>query len=149
VKVDEWQQWYNGNIAVFGDLRGSNIRLEQENSESNSENSKLRNKLRLAEPVEVFIGLLGLGAGIGTIFPLGKWLLRASRSLLTLSPEKKKLLLLIGGAAWISVVVLIVSQQQILYLHPVNLLAAVVVYSIPAILFDGIALWWLGSTKRI
>jgi hypothetical protein len=148
MKVDEWQQWYDGNVAVLGDLKTSNIQLKQENDELNYQNSRLRTELKRAEPIALFSGLLGFGAGISIIFRFGKWIRRAPRPWLALSLEKRKLLLLIGGAAWISVVVMICSQKQILYLHPINLLVAVVVYSIPAVLFDGIAFWWLRNPKK-
>jgi hypothetical protein len=147
-KVYEWQQWYDANIAIFGDLKTNNYQLKQENADLQSANSELRNDLRTAEPVGVFSGLLGIGAGISIIFLLAKWTRRAQLSTPMLSRDTKKLFLLIGGAVWISVVVVICSQAQSLYLHPLNLLVAVVVYSIPAILFDGIAFWWLRKPEK-
>jgi hypothetical protein len=147
-KVYEWQKWYDGNIGVFGDLKTNNDRLTRENNELGTEDSRLRSELKIAEPVGIFSGFLGLGAGIGIIFLLAKWLRRAPQPSTSVSAEKKKLLLLIGGAGWISVAVVICSQRQILYLHPINLLVAVVVYSIPAVLFGGIAFWWLRSSRK-
>lgn len=147
-KISEWQRWYENNIAVFENLKTGNDQLRQENSELDADNSRLRNQLRISEPVGVFVALLGVGAGIAVIFILGKLLRRIQWPALKLSREKKKLLLLIGGAVWVSVVVVICSQEQILYLHPINLLVAVVVYSIPVVLFDGIAFWWLRDPKK-
>jgi len=95
--------------------------------------------------VRIGIAFVALGAGIFVAFMLLKALVRAWPS----SPAKKQLVVLSLGALWVSSAAVIGASDPRLSIHPVNLAFTVGVYSLPAVLFAGVAFWWFEQQKRL
>jgi hypothetical protein len=113
--------------------------------ECQSHNLQLQRELNLHREfrLRIFAGFTGVGAGLLVAFLL----LRQLRRALSMSPAGKRLAVMVLGAIWVSAVVLVEGSKSQLSEHPVNLFVAVTVYSVPAALFSGIGLWWLGKER--
>jgi hypothetical protein len=88
----------------------------------------------------------GIGAGIVVL-----WMVIVSakrffqkRPWRPFTPDKKQLIAVLLASIWISTAGFIVAQDYELLRHPINLLAATFVLSLPAILFGGVSFWWYG-----
>jgi len=128
-KLDEWQKWGDKNGPIMARISERNQYLESRaaiNRESVMETS------------------LAFGAGIFGAFLLVK----ATKRLWPFSTERKQLIVLVLGATWITVAAYVAVTNDLFAAHPINLAFAIGVYSLPAILFGGIAFWWLGKAKR-
>lgn len=64
-----------------------------------------------------------------------------------LTREKKQLVAVLLASGWISVAAFIAANDRELSHHPVNLIASVFVFSLPAILFGGVSFWWFGRSS--
>ena len=88
---------------------------------------------------------LFLGLGVGLSISIASLVVKWFRSVRPMSPLRKQLLALVVGALWISAAGVIVSQTGDLLRHPVSMAFAVWLYSLPGILFSGIAFWWFAK----
>lgn len=135
--VSQWEKWYENNRIES--LGKENIRLR-------SENQRLQNQVLENELAEV-IGV-GVIAGIVALTIYGLWrAMRSIRRLFPLSKTRKQLGTLLAMAAWVSVSTVIALAEDGLLHHPINLLSVVFVYSLPALAFGSIGVWWFGRTK--
>ena len=97
-----------------------------------------------------FFRAMGLGAGLIAALTVSKAIRRTwplIRRTSPTSPTKQQLFVLIVGATWISVATLLAILNSDLSNHPINLIATVSLYSLPAILFGGICFWWIGKCQ--
>jgi hypothetical protein len=97
-----------------------------------------------------FFRAMGLGAGLIAALTISKAIKRTWPLIRRTSPTsrtKQQLFVLIVGATWISVATLLEILNNDLSDHPINLIATVGVYSLPAILFGGICFWWIGKCQ--
>jgi hypothetical protein len=134
--LSEWVKWGNENYPIGQQLYAQNVKLT-------ADNKKLRAGLN-SNYMWVFLGFCGFGAGLGVVLLSIRFLRRKWRA----SPMGKQLTVLVLGAVWITVVALVSLNIPRLSVHPVNLAFTVGVYSIPAILFSGIAFWWFAKAKQ-
>ncbi|HEY1526908.1 MAG TPA: hypothetical protein VGH51_11770 [Candidatus Angelobacter sp.] len=132
-KLQEWQGWATVNAPKNDALIKNNEELAQENLHLQSE------KPSFAQMVGVGVGV-GMGLGIIACAALF-W-----RKLAPSSP-RKQLTILTLCSLWIIVAGVALSSERNLSMHPINLLVSVFIYSMPAILFGAISLWWLKRTK--
>jgi hypothetical protein len=98
-----------------------------------------------------FFWAMGLGVGLIVALTISKAIKRACPLIKRASPSsptKQQLFVLIVGASWISVATLLaILLNSDLSGHPINLLATVGLYSLPAILFGGVCFWWIGKRQ--
>ena len=111
--------------------------------ECQSHNLQLQQNLDSHREVRlrIFIAFTGVGAGLLVTILV----FRQVKHAWSASPAGKQLMVMVLGATWISAVALIEANNEHLSGHPLNLAFAVAVYSIPAVLFSGIGMWWLGK----
>ena len=145
-KVVEWQGWYNSNTVRYNE--------DYEKLMSDFATERLRNKdlqEELASSRESLVfGGIGLGSGLILAFLAWRglrWLVRRPR-LGSVSPAKKQLAAMVLAALWISISGFAAQQEPRLAIHPINMAFTVIVYSLPALLFGGIAFWWFGKAKQ-
>ena len=137
-KVQNWETCGNStNVPNYN-------RARQDNDELTAENSRLNRKLEPQSWVVmqwIFWVSLGLGVGMLAAFAIFK----AVKLGWPLSALRKQLFVLISGATWITIAALIglLNGRE----GPINLLATVVVCSLPAILFGGVCFWWIGKDQ--
>jgi hypothetical protein len=148
----KWEEWARENVPKHEKLLADYDEMRRKNDDLAADNFVLKEKMEALSSVPgqlIFWISAGSGLGLFAAFMLFKavkrgWPLigRASLS----SPAKKQLFVLIVGATWISVSTLLASSlNNDLSAHPINLLATVGVYSLPAILFGGVCFWWIGK----
>jgi hypothetical protein len=141
-KVKEWDDWAAVNVPRAKSYYDANLVLEADNERLLGTNQSLTEDLAKNRPV-VFFEFCGIGAG-SVVALVTLWILwRKWR----LSPTGKQLGVLMLGAAWMTVAVFVALNESTLAAHPINLAVTVVVYSLPAILFAGIAFWWFEKAK--
>jgi hypothetical protein len=88
--------------------------------------------------ITIAILAVGIGLGIGLLNRLVQVCKR-----LAPSKAKKQLTVMIACSIWLSVAATVLASDSNLSKYPISLLVSVFIYSLPAILFGGIALWWL------
>lgn len=127
-KLQAWESWAAVNVPKNAALLAENDKLRDENRSLNDRQPS-------------FLQLVAVGAGVG--LGLGFIVLSVlSWKKLARSTPKKQLAIMIVSSSWIVVVGAFLMSDSDLSRHPVNLLAALFVCSLPAILFGAIALWW-------
>lgn len=104
--------------------------------------SQLRDRTNAESLTGIFIAAVGIGIGIGAFIRLALFLKR-----LKLPGVRKQLLTAIVCSFWIIAAAFILASDASLNTHPVSLLVMILIYSLPAILFGGIILWWLARTN--
>ena len=139
-QITEMNAWYQKTKPVHDQLLADYRALETRNSELEQDllNSDRTVRYRVAA------GFAGLAAGICIAFLAVKILIRVWPA----SPQKKQLIILVFGALWISVASVVGANDSQLSIHPVNLAFTVGIESMPAVLFSGIAFWWIEKTKQ-
>lgn len=142
-RVVKWQDWYNRNINEYNDRYD---KLMQDFSTERLRNKDLQEDLASLRE-DSFFGGLGIGCGAFLVFIALRWVKQLKR-LSPISPAKRQLTVMILAATWITVAGFVAQQQPQLTMHPVNMAFTVGVYSLPALLFGGIAVWWFGKAKQ-
>jgi len=142
-EIRKLRAWSDDAYSKYQELSAALDSEKNENDDLRKQNSDLGQKLSLEDHKDEFLGFLGLGVGIAAVFLIG----RIVRCALPLTTERKQLIVLVSCAAWISVVAVIGLFTERLSRHPVNLVLTIIVYSLPAISFSGIAFWWLGRVR--
>lgn len=92
--------------------------------------------------VGVFVAFFATGLGIGAITMLALFLKR-----LKLPGIRKQLITVIVCSCWIIAVGWLLASDGALSRHPINLIVLLLIYSLPAVLFGSIVLWWLARTN--
>jgi hypothetical protein len=137
-RIRHWETWYAEDQPAQG-------RLLADYNKVTEQNLLLETRLNLlrSERNKTIIISLALGAGVFASSIL--W--RILRALRPLALVVKQLIVLILGAAWISVAALLTAVDPKLSVRPAILALAVGMYSLPAVLFSGIAMWWFAKEK--
>jgi len=100
-----------------------------------------RNDRDMATRVFVAFGAIGFGLFMA-------WgILRAIKKWWPISNRRRQLITLLLMATWVTVAAAVAANDARLTYHPVNLTLSVFVYSLPALAFGGIGVWWFGRTK--
>ena len=121
----EWEEWYE---ATWGPMKAENDRLHAENSQT---------------ALRIFLIFAGIGAGASSAWGA----LKAIRRWWPVSKQRRQLITLLFMAAWVTTAAVIGLSDSRLAFHPVNLVLSVFVYSLPALTFGSVAVWWFGRTK--
>jgi hypothetical protein len=148
----KWEEWAKENVPKHEKLLADYDEMRRKHDDLATDNFVLKEKMEALSSVPgqwIFWISAGLGIGLFTAFMIFKAFKRGwaliGRTFVS-SPAKKQLFVLIVGATWISVATLLaLSVNNDLSAHPINLLATVGVYSLPAILFGGVCFWWIGK----
>jgi hypothetical protein len=128
-ELQHWKDWGTSMQPTFNAMTAQNARLT--------------NEMRVRV---IAISCLGFAIGIA-IFCC--WIfLRWFRQVRPIPAAKKQLLILLVIACWVSVAVLIALDDNRLSMHPINAAVAILVYSLPPILFGGITVAWIGRTAE-
>lgn len=136
---DHLQQWQ----TRWDQIVYKNEALSAEKEELRNEIADLKNDDHSSVSFTQYLGLgfgLGIGAGVVVVLVLF-W-----RRLKPTSP-KKQLAVLVFCSAWIVVTGMVMEADSTLNKHPINLLVSIFVYSLPALLFTAVSLWWLKRTS--
>lgn len=106
-----------------------------------AENAGLRQQLddRHQQEGIALAAFFGLGFGLAAAV-LG---LKHIIHLWSLSVLGKQFVAMLAAATWVSTVVFLQASDKALSSRPISVALSVFVYSLPAILFSGIAVWWL------
>jgi hypothetical protein len=151
-KVQEWEEWANRNLPnvppppLRPGQRASSV-LEPTPEQFAHNIGRIREEESKSQWLW-FFSAMGLGAGLIATLTISKAIKRAwplMRQTSLLSRAKKQLFVLIAGATWISLASLLAILNNDLSNHPINLIATVGMYSLPAILFGGVGFWWIGK----
>ncbi len=147
--VRSWQAWADENIPKCKAAMADAKNFDAEKSEMRDRYEALRFENEGLEHRRVEFNLLtaavGIGIGIGAAFYLARGLRRFWR----ISARGKQLTFMVLGAFWMTGAAVIAVNQSDLTNHPVNLLATVLVYSLPGLLFGGIGFWWFGRPRQL
>ena len=134
----QWQEWYRNNTTIQDQLETNYRRVLEQNQRLMIEVSPKR-ELRM----QIFIAFVAVGIGLFVAFAVVRWF----RRVWPVSTAGKQAIALLLGATWISIAALICAIDGHLSSHPVDLSLTVGVFSTPAILFSGIAVWWFAKQR--
>jgi hypothetical protein len=152
-KVQEWEVWADKNLQNVPSPplgSGQQVSILEPTPERVAHNIRRIGEEESKSQWLWFFRAMGLGAGLIAAFTISKAIKRTwalIRRTSPTSPAKQQLFVLIVGGTWISVATLLAILNKNLLVHPINLLATVGVYSLPAILFGGICFWWIGKCQ--
>jgi hypothetical protein len=138
-KVQQWESWANT-------IGPNNDHVRQDNDELTAENSRLNKKLE-AQSWVVMQWLFWIAAGLGAGALAMYAIVKSIKWSWPQSAPGKQLFVLISGATWITAAALLALLNDRLSDHPINMLATVCVYSLPAVLFGGVCFWWIGKNQ--
>jgi|HubBroStandDraft_3_1064219.scaffolds.fasta_scaffold83979_2 hypothetical protein len=141
--LSDLQQWADANYPIGQRLSAANLQLMTENNHLTVVNRELQSEVT-ENRVELFFWLVAAGVGLVAVSMTVRFLWRKWR----LSPAGKQLAVLVLGALWMTAAVFVALDNPSLSVHPINLAVTVVVYSLPAILFAGIAFWWFEKAPK-
>ena len=139
IRVKQWETWSAQTESVESRLRSDNQQLTEQNIFLESRLTSLR-----SERNKTFITYMASGAG----FFLGLMVWRILLALRPLTSILKQLVVLLLGAAWVTGAALLAAVNPQLVTHPANWVFVVSVYSLPAVLFCAIGVWWFAKEKR-
>jgi hypothetical protein len=128
--VQQWKDWSASAVPAFNDMKAENQRLEN-----------------LARIRMIAVSSLGFGIGIALFCSWLFW--RWFRQVRPIPTAKKQLAILLLTATWITACVFIALSDGTLSTHPINMAVIVFMYSLPAILFGGIAVGWIGRKSEV
>jgi hypothetical protein len=129
-RVFQWQEWYGQNMPVIE-------RLQTDLAVLRDSKRELR--------IDIFLGSLAIGSGCAFAWVI----MRAFRRWWPVSKQRRQLITLLLVATWVTVTVGVTTGSPALAHHPVNLAISVLIYSLPALLFGGVGVWWFGRTSEI
>jgi hypothetical protein len=108
------------------------------------ENEQLRRQATKTDMVRVFIVIAALGFGVFMAWAA----LKAICRWWPISKQRRQLITLLLMATWVTVAAFVAAAGDAKpSFHPVNLVLTVFVYSLPALAFGWIGVWWFGRTK--
>ncbi len=137
-KAKEWQAWADENVPKHDALLQDYDQLKRD-----YDNLQRANTFgEYGAAIVIAIGAFGIGLGIGLVNKLAQVWWRHPPS-----KAKKQLTVMIAGSVWLTVAAIIGVLDSNLSKHPINLLVSVFIYSLPALLFGGIALWWFNRAE--
>ncbi len=150
-KLSEWKEWADRNWPRIKEhdtqwdaMSTRNEELEYATGQLQAENQRLR-KEKLNNVFVAIATFASLGVGVFAAYALGRFLKRVWPS----SSAGKQLVVMVVGAFWISAVALLHATNPYYEQHAISLVLTVFVFSIPPLLFCGIAVWWLGKNKAV
>jgi energy-coupling factor transporter transmembrane protein EcfT len=107
--------------------------------------------------VEVSLAFATLGAGIVGTFMFMRFAVKVAKRWWPVSKQRRQLIVMISMASWVTIasaVALIVTTDQVhaleglrFQIHPVNMIISLLVYSLPALSFGSVGIWWFGRKK--
>jgi cell division protein FtsB len=137
--LSSFQAWYDKEKPKNDALLAENTKLKEGNEE-------LEDEARDNQNGRAFI--FGLGVGIVIVAGFSAYYgTKRLRKVFPLTKTRKQLAILLLAATWITVAAVVGMADATLIHHPINLLSAVFVYSLPALAFGGVGAWWFGRTK--
>jgi len=129
-----WKDWAGTNVPKYNELVDDYDRLMATNKE-------LRQKLEDNEHGHEWYWVVlasaiafGFGSAIYCLRGLARFIKRSR----PFSPARKQLCVLVSATSWTALMVLANWNPS----HPINALAGVVVWSLPAMLLAAILFWW-------
>jgi len=131
--LSDLQEWAGRNYPIGQRLAAENEQLRARAVSEGKAEVRLR----------IFIGFGGVGFGLFFAWATVKAIRRWWPS----SKQRRQLITLLLMAAWVTVVAAVGIGDSALAHHPINLAVSVFVYSIPALAFGGVGVWWFGRTK--
>ena len=132
-KVQEYKDWAATNVPKHNQLLNEYERLKERND-------KLENERDFRWLLVAASGVFGVVVAIYFLYFLGRLAVRVRR----LSPASKQLCVLLGATVWVAFTLLSNWSSY----HPINTLAAVLVWSLPAFLLAGILFWWFKKSEK-
>lgn len=126
--VQQWKDWAAINVPRCEQWEAKAAALQDSSRENR---------------IEMFLVFAAVGVGLFMAWGAVK----AIRHWWPVSNQRRQLILLLAIAAWVTVAAVIAANDSRLTIHPVNLVLSVFVYSLPALAFGGIGVWWFGRTK--
>lgn len=131
--LSELQEWADKNYPIGERLAAENEHLRAQAALEDKSELRLR----------IFISMGGVGFGLflawGAVKAIRRWW--------PSSKQRRQLITLLLMATWVTVAVVVAANDSHLTYHPVNLTLSVFVYSLPALTFGGVGVWWFGRTK--
>jgi len=137
-RIKQWESWYAENGPVQAHLQADYNQLTEQNLLLESRLEALR-----SERNQTMITYMSLGAGFFAALVI--W--RLLTALRPFTPVTKQLVVFLMGAGWVSLAALLSGANAQLRIHPANWALAVALYSLPAILFCAIGLWWFAKER--
>jgi hypothetical protein len=131
-RVQQLQQWIDTYYPIGQRLEAENKQLKQDMEEKDAGRYLLSG--------------LGIAIGGGFLYAIYRGIKRMIRWW-PQSKQRRQLVILLLMATWITVAAMIALSDSRLSYHPVNLVLSVFVYSLPALSFGSVAVWWFGRTK--
>ncbi len=135
----QWQDWSKVNVPICKQYESDNTALVAKNQELEEGIIDKNREFRL----QIFSGFSGIGFGVFLAFMA----VRAIRRWWPISKQRRQLITLLLIATWVTVVALVMANNPSAVHHPINLAVMVFVYSLPALAFGGVGVWWFGRTK--
>lgn len=138
LRVKQWEAWSAQTGSFESRLQSDNQQLTERNLLLESRLASLR-----SERNKTIITYMAFGAGFFVALMVWRILL----ALRPLTSILKQLVVLLLGAAWVTIAALLAAVNPQLVAHPANWAFVVSIYSIPAILFCAIGMWWFAKEK--
>jgi hypothetical protein len=135
----QWSAWAKTDNALYSELRNNYDQLYAENQ------SLQGVKYRRDEEIGIQTLLTLAAVGFGAFMAWG--VVKAIRRWWPSSKQRRQLITLLLMATWVTVAAVVALSDSRLSYHPVNLAFSVLVYSLPALAFGGVGVWWFGRTK--
>ena len=124
----QWNQWRQEYLAKAKECNAAAARISTLESQANSR----------AIIERLSVGLV-FGVGAGLVWALVRVLRWVLANLRRWTSAKKQLIVLLAVASWMTIVALIGISRDF---YPIVILEHTLLYSLPGLLFGGIAFWW-------
>lgn len=131
--------WYR-KAAEQGnsDARTALDAIEDKQSESEANERKKYARIAVAS-----IGLVLLVGAVVALVRFGKTLLRYIQKTLPRTSGAKQLTVLLAVGAWCTACCLFQALNPTVMRHPINAAVTALLFSVPALIFGAVCLWWL------
>jgi hypothetical protein len=135
----QWENWSKVNLPICQKWNADNDELIARNQVLADDLANQNREIG----TRIFTGCVGLGFGMFLAFRA----IKAIRRWWPSSKQRRQLITLLLMATWVTIAAVVALSDSRLSYHPVNLAFSVLVYSLPALAFGGVGVWWFGRTK--